>query len=300
MRLIIPRIFARNACIFLLSPRTLHVLSELRRTNLELADLEVPAFIVSVFLTLKSWSAWYSDLISVNRFRVPIQQRLALFGAPVVSLAFIFVTLTTLASRDVRHDPLYLAFYLLIGAAWIGGGTLVFPFLGISARDDILERGNGASAWAVAGALAGMSCSFAGGNIGNGPGVAAVLFSSALSTGLFFVLWFVLDALTSISDAITIDRAKEAGIRLAGFLVCLGLLSGWSVAGDWVSASATLRDFLHSSWPAVAITAIAVLLELALKRTSIRFSSRITVSAVLSATYIGLGLVWIVTRGVHP
>lgn len=254
---------------------------------------------MSVFLTLKSWSAWYSDLISVNRFRVPIQQRLALFGAPLVSLAFIFVTLTKLASSDVRHDPLYLAFYLLIGAAWIGGGTLVFPFLGISARDDILERGNGASAWAVVGALAGISCSFAGGNIGNGPGVAAVLFSSALSTGLFFALWFALDVLTSISDAITIERSNDTGIRMAGFLVGLGLLSGWSVAGDWVSASATVKDFLHSSWPAMAITATAAFLELALKRSSIRFSSRITVSAVLSVAYIGLGLAWIVTRGVH-
>ena len=264
-----------------------------------MADLEIPAFIVSVFLTLKSWSSWYSDLISVNRFRVSIQQRLALFSAPVVSVAFIFVTLTKLASSDVRHDPLYLAFYLLIGAAWIGGGTLVFPFLGISARDDILEKGNGASAGAIVGALGGMSCSFAGGNIGNGPGVAAVLFSSVLSTALFFVLWFVLDVLTSISDAITIDRAKGTGIRMAGFLLGLGLLSGWSVAGDWVSASATLKHFLHSSWPAVATTAIAVFLELALKRVSIRFSSRIAVSAVLSAVYIGLGLAWIVTRGVH-
>jgi len=264
-----------------------------------LADLEVPAFIASVFLTFKSWSAWYSDLFSVNRFRVSIQQRLALFGAPVVSLAFIFVTLTKAASSDVRHDPLYLAFYLLIGAAWIGGGTLVFPFLGISARDDILERGNGASAWAVVGALAGMSCSFAGANVGNGPGVAAVLFSSVLSTGLFFVLWLVLDVLTSISDAITIDRANETGIRIAGFLVGIGLLSGWSVAGDWVSASATLKDFLHSSWPAMTLTAIAVILELALKRASIRFSSRITVSAVVSVAYIGLGLAWIVTRGLH-
>jgi uncharacterized membrane protein YjfL (UPF0719 family) len=264
-----------------------------------LADLEIPAFIVSVFLTLKSWSAWYSDLITVNRFRLPIQQRLVLFGAPIASLAVIFVILTKLASSDVRHDPLYLAFYLLIGAAWIGGGTLVFPLLGISARDDVLEKGNGASAWAIVGALGGISCAFTGGNIGNGPGVTAVLFTSVLSTGLFFVLWFVFDVLTSISDAITIDRANGSGIRMAGFLLGLGLLSGWSVAGDWVSASATLRDFLHSSWPAVAMTAIAVFLELVLKRVSIRFSSGIAVSAVFSAFYVGLGLAWIVTRGVH-
>lgn len=209
------------------------------------------------------------------------------------------MTLTKLASSDVRNDRLYLAFYLLVGAAWIGGATLVFPFLGISARDDILERGNGASAWVVLGALVGVSCSFAGGNIGNGPGVAAVLFSSALSTGLFFALWFALDSLTSISDAITIDRAKEPGIRMAGFLVGLGLLSGWSVAGDWVSAQATLRDFLHSSWPAATLTAIAVFLELALRRTSIRVSAGRILSAIVATVYVGLVLAWIVARGFH-
>jgi hypothetical protein len=263
-----------------------------------LADLEVPAFIASVFLALKSWSTWYGDLVSVNRFRVPIHRRLVLFAAPVISLAVIFVTLTKLASSDVRNNPLYLAFYLFMGAAWIGGTTLVFPFLGISARDDILERGNSASAWAVVGALAGVTCSFAGGNIGNGPGAAVVLFSSGLSAGLFFALWFALDILTSISDAITIDRAKGAGIRIAGFLAGIGLLSGWSVAGDWVSAAAALKDFLYFSWPAVTLTAVAIFLELALRRASIRFTGTIP-SAVVSAVYVGLGLVWVVARGVH-
>lgn len=264
-----------------------------------MADLEVPAFIACVFLALKSWSTWYGDLVSVNRFRVPIHRRLVLFVAPVISLAFIFATLTKLASSDVRNDPLYLAFYLLIGAAWVGGATLVFPFLGISARDDILERGNSASACAVVGALAGVSCSFAGGNIGNGPGVAVVLFSSALSTALFFALWFALDILTSISDAITIDRANGAGIRIAGFLAGIGLLSGWSVAGDWVSAAATLKEFLYYSWPAVTLTTIAIFMELALRRTSIRFSAATLPSAVVSAVYVGLGLAWVVARGVH-
>lgn len=148
-------------------------------------------------------------------------------------------------------------------------------------------------------ALAGVSCSFAGGNIGNGPGVAVVLFSSALSTALFFALWFALDILTSISDAITIERANGAGIRIAGFLAGIGLLSGWSVAGDWVSAAATLKEFLYYSWPAVTLTTIAIFMELALRRTSIRFSAATLPSAVVSAVYVGLGLAWVVARGVH-
>lgn len=127
-------------------------------------------------------------------------------------------------------------------------------------------------------------------------GVAAVLFSSLLSSALFFALWLALDLLTPISDAITIDRRKGAGIRLAGFLVSLGLLSGWSVAGDWVSASATLKDFVQSSWPAVALTAVAVFVELALRRTSIHFSAKIIPSAVVSTVYIVFGLGWVAAR----
>jgi uncharacterized membrane protein YjfL (UPF0719 family) len=282
-----------------LSPRARHVLCEQRWINLELADFEIPTFIVSVFLSLKSWSAWYGDLVRVNRLRVPIHQRSILFGAPLLSLGFIFSILRKLAATDVRGDPLYIAFYLLVGAAWVGGATLVFPFLGISARDDILERGNIASEWAVVGALAGISCSFAGANIGNGSGVAAVVFSSILSSGLFLALWFALDFLTSVSDAITIDRTKGAGIRLAGFLLGLGLLSGWSVAGDWGSASATLKDFVLSSWPAVVLTIVAVFVELALQRSSIHISERTISSAFISAVYVGLAVAWVAALGVH-
>ena len=240
---------------------------------------------------------WYGDIVSVNRLRVPSSKRFILLTAPLMCLLLVLVVLTKLAATTVRSDFLYVCFYLLVGAGWLGGVTLIFPFLGISVRDDVLERGNQAASWAVIGALSGASCSFAGANIGNGPGVEAVLFSAFLSSALFVGGWFAIDFLTSISDAITVDRDRGAGARLAGFLVGIGILSGWSVAGDWVSASATFKDFATSSWPAMLLTSLAVTVELALRKA--HFVAKKVPSIVIATVYGGLALVWIAVRGVH-
>jgi uncharacterized membrane protein YjfL (UPF0719 family) len=282
-----------------LSSRTGNVSSDLERKNSELPDLEIFAFIASVFLSLKGWWTWYGDIASVNRLRAPVSKRLVLLAAPLVCLALILIALTKLAATTVRNDGLYISFYLLVGAGWLGGATLIFPFLGISARDDVLERGNRAASWAVTGALTGASCSFAGANVGNGPGVDAVLFSAVLSSALFIGLWLGIDLLTSISDAITIDRDERAGIRLGGFLLGIGLLSGWSVAGDWVSASATLKDFVISAWPATLLTVVAVVVEVLFGKASVHPSAKTSPSVVISAVYVGVSLVWVVSRGVH-
>ncbi len=152
-------------------------------------DLEIFAFIASVFLSIKGWVPWYGDIASVNRLRVPVQKRIVLLTIPLVCLILILAVLTKLASTTVRSNALYIGFYLLVGAGWLGGvTTLIFPFLGISARDDVLERGNRSASWALTGALTGASCSFAGANVGNGPGVEAVLFSAVLSSTLFIGL----------------------------------------------------------------------------------------------------------------
>lgn len=262
-------------------------------------DLEIFALIASVVVSLKSWWTWYRDIASINRLRAPVSKRIVLLAAPVGCLALIFIALTKLAAITVRNDALYISFYLLVGAGWLGGVTLIFPFLGISARDDVLERGNRAASWAVTGALTGVSCSFAGANVGNGPGVEAVLFSAVLSSALFIGLWFAMDLLTSISDAITVDRDERAGIRLGGFLLGIGLLSGWSVAGDWISTSATLKDFGVSAWPAILLTAVAVGVEVAFRRAPAHLSAKTIPSLAVSAAYVSLALAWVVSLGVH-
>lgn len=262
-----------------------------------MSDFETFAFFASIFLGIKLWASWYSDLVSVSHIRGPAQERLVLWTLPPLCLVFIGLVLGKLAAITVRQDLFYMGFYILVGAVWLRGATLVFPLLGLSVRDDVLERTNIPALWGVSGAMVGMACCFGGANIGNGPGLEAVLFSAILASGLFFALWLGMDSMTSISEGITIDRDEGAGIRLAGFLVGIGLLSGWSVAGDWTSGSATLRDFAHFSWPAILLTVVAVIVERVL-RITMPYRSK-TVPSMVSALYVGLALTWVVARGLR-
>jgi uncharacterized membrane protein YjfL (UPF0719 family) len=264
-----------------------------------LSTFEILVLIISILLAFKGWVTWYSDIVSVNRLTASFPQRFLLSMAPVLSALLIAGTLAKLAASTVRADFLYIGFYLVIGAGWLGGVTLVIPFLGVSARDDVLERGNSAASWTLAGALLGASCAFAGANIGNGPGVEAALFSAALSSALFILLWVGTDALTSISEAITVERDTGAGIRLGGFLLGVGIVSGWAVAGDWVSAAATLKDFFSWSWPAIVLAAFAVLVETVLAKNPRKDSSSVGLSAILGLTYVAVASVWVIARGVH-
>jgi hypothetical protein len=254
-------------------------------------------FFASVVLAIKAWLTWLRDILLVNSIRVPGPSRLPLLATPLLSLLLILVVLLTLAAGSGRSDPSYIGFYLVVGAGWLGGLTLIFPFLGISARDDVLERRNQAASWPIIGGLFGAACTFAGANIGDGPGVEAVLLSAILSSALFVGLWFAMDFLTYISEAITIERDERAGIRLGGFLIGAGVLSGWSVSGDWASASETLKDSARFSWPAILLTAAAVSVEFILRRPHIVITRRS--SATIASVYVVIAIVWVAIRGFH-
>jgi hypothetical protein len=102
---------------------------------------------------------------------------------------------------------------------------------------------------------------FAGANIGNGPGWWVVVFSATLSTGGFFLLWAVVEWLTGVSEMVTVERTSGSGLRLGGFLAGAGIVLGRAVAGDWVSAEATVRDFVVVAWFVLPLAAVAVILE---------------------------------------
>jgi uncharacterized membrane protein YjfL (UPF0719 family) len=195
----------------------------------------------------------------------------------------------------VRRDPFYLTFYVLLGSGWLGMGAWLFPFVGLSPRDDALERGNAAAALAVAGALGGATLCYAGGNIGDGPGVEAVLFSVLLSTAAFFMLWFVVEMLTRepLSEEITVERSPAAGLRLAGWLLGLGFALGWSVAGDWTSADATLRDFVRSLPPALALASLGWVVENVGKPALRGSFSQVSVSGFIGLLYLAGPIAWI-------
>ncbi len=170
---------------------------------------------------------------------------LGVLGATVVGCAtLVLFVLVTGGSHDVRAVIEYLFMYSVLGLAWLRVAEFLFSYAGVSARDDVVERGNTAATIALAGALVAVTLCYSGGNIGDGPGWWVVVFSAGLATIGLFVAWQLFATFTTGSDAVTIDRDPAAGARLAAFLVACGLVLGRSVAGDWNSVDATIRDFI--------------------------------------------------------
>jgi hypothetical protein len=263
-----------------------------------LPDFELFVLFGSIVLASRTWSAWYRDAATVNPLQLSLRVRLVLFTAPAICVSLIIATLLKLAAKDVRNDPAYIALYAAFGVLWLGGMTPLFPFLGISPRQDALERQNRGALVAICGALLGATFSFAGANIGDGPGIAAVLFCGILSSGMFLGLWAAAERATSISEAITVERNTGAGIRLGGFLAGLGLLSGWAVAGNWISWSASIQDFARSLWPGVILSAAMILVELLLRPGRRQRTAELSVSIGAAVSYIALASAWVVYRGV--
>ncbi|HTW93689.1 MAG TPA: hypothetical protein VMD30_02775 [Tepidisphaeraceae bacterium] len=213
---------------------------------------EIFACILSVVIAFWRWGRWYWRMLS-GRQAGP--SRLLLSLVPPACALSLFICLRAWASRDVRNDPTYLAFYLAMGAAWVGLALLFLPMFAINVRDDVVERRNPAPAWTAAGAIAGATACFAGANIGEGPGWWVVVFCGFLSTGGLFVSWAVVQSITGAADTITIDRDAATGLRLAGVLLAVGIILGRAVAGDWVSAPATVNDFFRYAWPVLPLLA---------------------------------------------
>ena len=222
---------------------------------------EVFILLASAIVALVSWGAWYIAPVRIQgvRRRPPAWRLVRL--TPLVAAALLWLVLRNGASFDVRDDPTYLTFYLVLGAAWVGVWIRWLAITGISTRDDVVERSNGSAALAVTGAVFGITLAYAGGNVGNGPGWWVVVFSAALATVALFGAWMLLEAVTGVSDVVTVDRDPSAGFRLGGFLIACGVILGRSVAGDWVSAEATVRDFAAAAWPVLVLVIVAAVVE---------------------------------------
>jgi len=221
---------------------------------------EVFALVVSLFIAALAWAAWYISTARATTLGTSHHHRTPLYLAPPLCAVALLIVLRYFASHDVRDSVVYIMFYLVMGAAWVGMVRWLLPAMGISPRDDAVERRNPAAGVVVVGAILGMTFCFAGGNIGDGPGWWVVVFSAVLSTGTFMLLWAIVDRATRASESITIDRDLATGVRLSGFLVAIGLILGRAVAGDWISLAATVRDFVQFAWPVLPLAAAEIVL----------------------------------------
>jgi hypothetical protein len=208
---------------------------------------------------------WVWTLFRFSRIEAlgrPVAETVRFVAVVVMACAAgIAAVLVTAASHDVRDSGPYLFMYLVLGLAWMRVASVTFAYAGLSARDDLVERANGAARPAIAGALVGVACCYAGGNIGDGPGWWVVVFSAALATMAFLASWIALDRLAAANDAVTVDRDPASGVRLGAYLAATGVILGRSVAGDWISAPVTVADFIATAWPVLPLLGVAVAIE---------------------------------------
>lgn len=212
----------------------------------------------------------------------------------LVSLAMIAVALRRWAAVEVRTDLGELVLLIFVGAVWLLVATLFFPWLGLSVRDDAVERRNGAALVALCGAEVGAAILYAGGNLGEGPSYWNNVFSVAVATGGWVGLWVLLDLGGRVSISITEERDLAAGLRLCGFLLASGLVLGRAVAGDWHSEAATLHDLARDGWPVAGLCALAVVVErFARPRPARPFPPWRLFGLLPALFYLGVALVWL-------
>jgi uncharacterized membrane protein YjfL (UPF0719 family) len=260
---------------------------------------ETIVLIVCLAFAALTWLPWLWEGAACARLGSKLVNRWPLYVYPLDCAAILYAVLRLYASADVRNDPAYLLFYWVMGAAWVGFlARYAMPFFGLSPRDDVIERKNPAAAHAIGGALLGLTFCFAGGNVGDGPGWWVVVFSAALSTAAFFLLWALLDRFTRLADAVTVERDPASGIRLAGYFIGSGLILGRAVAGNWVSMNATVVDFGKLAWPVLLLWLAAALLERTFRPTrESPLPSPVTHGLAPLGAYVALAILFVAQAG---
>lgn len=226
-----------------------------------MSEDEVAVVIFAAIISLVTWIWWYGCTLTTKPALAAAGRRAfrsLLLVVPVFAAGLLFLILQFLSAHDVRDDGRYLFMYMVLGMAWCGVASFILPWMGISFRHDALARANQSAAWICSGWIVAVMLSFAGANIGDGPGWWVVFFSAFLSTGMLTVVFVVWEKLVGSNDAVTIDRDVATGLRMLGLLVGCGAVFGVSAAGDWHSVEDTTSDFFLTAWPAVPIFLVAL------------------------------------------
>lgn len=205
--------------------------------------------------------------IAVTPVRINMRGiRLWTFNLTVIaSLVLIATGLHFWGAAEVRANGSEVFWLTLIGAVWLVVATGLFTWMGLSFRDDVIERKNVSALVALCGAVLAVGLIYAGGSFGEGPSYYNNFFSAALGTAGLFAYWILLEFGAQPSISIAEERDVASGVRLCAFLMAIALVLGRAVAGDWHSESATVRDFIIDGWPAVLIFLAALIAEILLR-----------------------------------
>jgi hypothetical protein len=195
---------------------------------------------------------------------------------------------------EVRGQFQEVLFPTLFGAFGLIFSMRLFPWLGLSVEDDVVERQNSSAVAGLGGAIFAEAMIYAGGSLGEGPSYEENIFSAALGITALFMLWALLESGGQISLSIAEERDLASGIRFCGFMVASGLILGRAIVGDWHSASNTIHDFVHDGWPAAALCFCAIVVEWFLRPNRTRPFPAWRVCGLLPAlAYLAFALAWV-------
>jgi len=215
--------------------------------------------LVSLAVSLATGIAYYRPLLSIDR---PTNRRLScqilLSILPLGCPALTYLVLANWADPQVRNNGGYVFLFIVGGIAWFFAAAQWLRLLGLSFRDDAIERNNPAAAVAVAAALVAASIIYALANVGSGPTIWTTILPAAGGTLLFAFLWLcTLAAGGTIADSIAIDRDLATGIRLGGAFIGSALILGRAAGGNFSDWDHTWIDLLTYGWPAFVLCAAA-------------------------------------------
>lgn len=236
----------------------------------------------AIFLGAK----WYLLLARPSLAPYPGRWRTWLGLAPLMGVAGVVTALFMLASHDVREAFQYMLLYTAAGTCWIFGTGIATVYLGVSVRDDAVERRNPAAAIIIIGVVLSQAAIYSGANVGDGPGWWVILISGSMALGCWLVLALVVEAACHVRERVTIDRDTAVAARHGGYLIGSALICARGAAGDWTSVEQTFSEFIVI-WPAVVLTGLAILVERLLRGQ--RTAGNLAMSALLALVYIALG-----------
>jgi len=218
----------------------------------------------------------------------------AFYLCAVAALTFVAVTLEFWGAAEIRATVSEVFFLTLMAAVWLILATKLFPWMGLSLRDDAVERKNVSALIALCGAVLALGIIYAGANLGEGPSFTNNFFCDVIGSASFFLLWFLLELFGKVSRSIAEDRDLATGLRTCGLFLAFGLIIGRALAGDWHSKTATVQEFIRDGWPAAILLVLALIVEpFARPNRRQPFPPWPAYGLLPAAVYISLSAVWL-------
>jgi hypothetical protein len=230
-----------------------------------------------------SWDYW-SPILRASRLGTRGLNRLLMAAWPVCGLILAYVVIETLSDTRVRGHFDYLLLFMVGGVAWLGPADLALSILGVSSRDDAIERDNIAAVAVAGGWLIGTAIVYACSNIGGGPTIWTTLVPAAAATVAYSAACVLIELVGGATiDDITIDRDLASGLRLAGALFSAAWILGRAAGGQWSSWEQTWIDLIRFSWPVWPLAVIAGLVHRRLRPTPSRPRPNVLTCGVVPA-----------------